>query len=458
MAGIGFELRKILKENSLLSILKVYGYSAVLSSGSWIISILSIVFIGIVNIYITKKYTDIVKFQVVITYLIAFSLIFTGFFQLSFTRYIADRLFEKDYKRVLPNYFGVLFITFLVGLLVFIPLSLWIFPQQSNLFRILFISSFLILCGIWLSNSLLLGLKEYKKIVSFFAIGYLIVIIFSYLIRGFGLEGYLLSFFLGNSFIFFSMVYLIVKHYESDKLFELDFLLNKKHRIYFSIAFAGVFYNLGIWIDKFIFWINPETNYNVIGKLNASIVYDLPIFLAYLSIVPGMAVFFYRLEADFAEKYDNLFNAVRTDGTFEQIITYKNDMIETIRIAIKETIITQGIFNILLYIFSENIFKVLNIPLLYLPLFYIDLVGVQLQLAFMAILAILFYIDRKRESLFLTLLFFCLNGIFSYLSIKAGYIFYGYGFALSLLISFIISLIILRRNIDDIEYETFSLQ
>lgn len=163
MAGIGFELRKILKENSLLSILKVYGYSAVLSSGSWIISILSIVFIGIVNIYITKKYTDIVQFQVVITYLIAFSLIFTGFFQLSFTRYVADRLFEKDYKRVLPNYFGVLFITFLIGLLVFIPLSLWIFPEQSNLFRILFISSFLVLCGIWLSNSLLLGLKEYKK-------------------------------------------------------------------------------------------------------------------------------------------------------------------------------------------------------------------------------------------------------------------------------------------------------
>ena len=33
MAGIGFELRKILKEDRLLSLTKVYGYSAILSSG-----------------------------------------------------------------------------------------------------------------------------------------------------------------------------------------------------------------------------------------------------------------------------------------------------------------------------------------------------------------------------------------------------------------------------------------
>ena len=42
MAGIGFELRKILKEDRLLSLGKVYGYSAILSSGPWVISILAI--------------------------------------------------------------------------------------------------------------------------------------------------------------------------------------------------------------------------------------------------------------------------------------------------------------------------------------------------------------------------------------------------------------------------------
>ena len=42
MAGIGFELRKILKEDRLLSLAKVYGYSAILSSGPWVVSIIAI--------------------------------------------------------------------------------------------------------------------------------------------------------------------------------------------------------------------------------------------------------------------------------------------------------------------------------------------------------------------------------------------------------------------------------
>lgn len=64
---------------------------------------------------------------------------------------------------------------------------------------------------------------------------------------------------------------------------------------------TGLFYNLGIWVDKFIFWLHPVTGSTVIGPLRASLVYDLPVFLAYLAIIPGMAVFLVRMETDFVE-------------------------------------------------------------------------------------------------------------------------------------------------------------
>lgn len=457
MAGIGFELRKILKEDSLLSVLKVYGYSAVLSSGSWIISILSIIFVGIVNIKLTNQHSPIIQFQVIVTYLVSTSLIFSGFFQLSFTRYIADRLFEKDFYKVLPNYFGLITITVLFGLLFCIPASIFIFPGYSNLLRVNFVSSFVVLACLWNSNSLLLGLKEYKKITLFFFVGYVIVIILSIFFRNFGIEGYTLAFLIGNSFIFFAMFTLIVKNYKSDRLVEFDFLFSKKHPFYFSMALSGLFYNLGIWVDKFIFWFNQETSHNVIGILRASVVYDLPIFLAYLSIIPGTAIFFYRLESDFAEKYEQLYEAIRTYGTYEQVIRFKNDIIEIIRISIKETIIVQGIFNILTYIFSERIFESLNIPLTYTPLLFIDMVGVQLQLCLMVTLSILFYMNRRRETLIITIVFFLTNGILSQLTINLGFMYYGYGFALSGLISFVISLIMLKRSVDELEYETYCL-
>ncbi|MGB9731589.1 MULTISPECIES: exopolysaccharide Pel transporter PelG [Calditerrivibrio] len=457
MAGIGFELRKILKEDSLISIFKVYGYSAVLSAGSWIISILSIIVIGIVNIKLTNNYKTIIQFQVVITYLIAFSLIYSGFFQLSFTRYISDKLFEKDYYRILPNYLGVLSITIVLGLIFTVTLSVYLFPEVSNLFRVTFVSSFIVLSCIWISNSLLLGLKEYKKITFYFFLGYLIILILSIFTREIGLEGYIASFFIGNSFIFFAMFSLILKNYKSNRFLEFDFITNKKHIFYWSIAFSGLFYNLAIWADKFVFWFNKETSNNVIGLLRASVLYDLPIFLAYLSIIPGTAIFFYRLEADFAEKYDILFDAIRTDGTYEQIIKYKDEINEVIKMAIKETIIVQGIFNILLYIFSDKIFGFLNLPITYTPLFFIDLVAVQLQLCLMVVLSILYYMNRRKESLWVTIIFLLTNIILSQLSIKMGFMYYGYGFGLSSLISFTFSLILLKRSIDELEYETYCL-
>jgi hypothetical protein len=43
------------------------------------------------------------------------------------------------------------------------------------------------------------------------------------------------------------------------------------------------------------------------------------VFLAYLSIIPGMAVFLVRIETDFVEYYDKFYDAVRSGGSLEYI-------------------------------------------------------------------------------------------------------------------------------------------
>ena len=68
-----------------------------------------------------------------------------------------------------------------------------------------------------------------------------------------------------------------------------------------SLVAVGLLYNLGIWADKFMFWFFPPTSQPIIGALRASLIYDLPVFLSYLSIIPGMAVFLVRIETDFVE-------------------------------------------------------------------------------------------------------------------------------------------------------------
>jgi len=457
MAGIGFELRKILKEDRLLSLTKVYGYSAILSSGPWVISIIAIVLVGFINLANLGEVSDAFRFQVVITYAIALasSLIVTGILQLPFTRYIADLIFNHKEDEILPSYFGAIFLAWALGLPTVIPFYIWIFEGQSMLFLLGVISTFLILCGVWISSILAASLKYYNGVVWAYFVSYALIVLFSYYF-GDNIIMLIYIFFLGNTILFVTLMTFIIKSYNSTIFMKIDFFL--ADNFYWTLGIAGLTYNLGAWVDKFIFWYHPATGHNVIGKLNASIVYDMPIFLAYLSILPGMAIFFYRLESDFAEKYDLYYDAVRSGGTLGIIQQYRNDMVDVIRHAIHEILMIQGIIDIILFLTAPTIFELLNIPQLYLGLLYILTIGAMLQISFMSVLAILYYLDRKKVAMWLCISFFVLNTVLTLLSIDLGPAYFGYGYTVSLLIVFIASLLIIRNEMNRLDYETFMLQ
>ena len=49
MAGIGFELRKLLKKDSLLGLVQAYAYAGVIGSGPWVLSIVGMLLIGFLS-------------------------------------------------------------------------------------------------------------------------------------------------------------------------------------------------------------------------------------------------------------------------------------------------------------------------------------------------------------------------------------------------------------------------
>ena len=94
---------------------------------------------------------------------------------------------------------------------------------------------------------------------------------------------------------------------------------------------------------------------------------------------------------------------------------------------------------------------------MYLGLFHVLAVGAQLQLGFMSVMALLYYLDRRKVAMWLSILFFILNGILTFSSIYIGPSMFGYGYAVSLLIVFTISLFIIKRELWELDYETFML-
>ena len=89
MAGIGFELKKILDRQSFLSDLTAYMYAAMVSSGPWLMSILSLAVLGVYH-NSQPRHIHHELFQATVVYTYAFSLILVGVVQVVATRFMAD--------------------------------------------------------------------------------------------------------------------------------------------------------------------------------------------------------------------------------------------------------------------------------------------------------------------------------------------------------------------------------
>lgn len=456
MAGISIELRKLLQKGSLTSLTLAFGYSATLSSGNWLIAVFSIFFFSQLAYLLLGVGKDALIYQVLITYAVAISLILSGPFQLMFTRYVADRLFEKELEKILPNYLTALVLCMLFSFGITILLTFYLFEDKPYYYHVLFSFTVSVLSGLWLTNALLVGLKRYKHIFLSFAVSYVLSgILFVFLIKK-GLALGFTAYYIGQ-FLLLNLLMLRIMHdYPSDKLVDFDFL--NKRRAYYSLAFAGFFYNFGIWADKFVFWFSPLTGESIFANIRTSVVYDIPVILSYVSLLPGMAVFFLKIEVEFAERYDEYYKAVREWGTLELLYKTANRMIEGAKAVFYETLRVQTITNIFILFLEGFIFRILKISFLYIPLFHILLLGATLQLGFMVLFALISYFDLRRSLAILSFSFASLNFILSITSQLLGPYYYGYGYAASLLIANILGMITLRRFLSEIHYRTYMLR
>jgi len=246
MAGIGFELRRILDRDSYAATLQAYIYAGLISAGPWVLSILSVLIVGILSLSVVVPETNVVQFLVSITYLMAVSLTVTGGLQLIFTRFVSDRLFDGQDEMLTPNLFGLLLLV-TIGSVTSGGAFCWLyFPV------VIFLS----------------GMKAYNRILLIMFLGYATMVVASAFLRHFNKEGLLLGFLLGHTLLLYCFVIEIIRQFPIKRWFAFDFL--NRELIYISLFFTGLLYYAAIWVDKFIFWLNPLTSEAIVGPLRAS--------------------------------------------------------------------------------------------------------------------------------------------------------------------------------------------
>ncbi len=453
MAGIGFRLQKILRKNTYRGLIEAYLYSALVSTGPWLLSIFGLGLIGIlVRYYVT--FAEASLFRAIVVYTFMASLVATGPLQLGTTRYIADRLYLNDKRALLPCFHWVGFWVLVGGGLLAaafyglsgLPLS--VAASGVVLFQMI--------CLCWAGMIFLSAAKDYMAIVRAFALGYGLGVVGALLgAARWQLPGLCWGFTLGQVVLVWLLAVRVRKEFPSERAEEavvFEHLKALPHLIW-----IGLFYNAGIWVDKVIFWFGPHGK-QVAGPFYASQAYDTCLFIAYVSIVPSMALFLIRIETGFYKHYAAFYSVITQGGAYDAIMERKREMIEALRLSVARLLKLQGAVTLVCILQAPVLAEFLGLGLDLVALLRVAMLAALVQVMLLILLIVLLYFDWRREVALISLLFFFSNALLTLATQFGPDRYHGFGYLVACLLTLCTGLIVFERKLETLEYETFTKQ
>lgn len=453
MAGIGYELKKIFKEESISRIAGGVVYSSFITIGPTILVIGTIISLYILLGFLSVSYYDRELLSSTILYGFIFSLLVTTPFNGVMSRYIADKIYEEKYEDILPSFYTGISLNMFLGSLLGIPFVLRlifigrvdpIFAFMSYLFYISLIITFYSM--IYLSAT-----KDYKIITIFYVMGMTSAFLLSFILRYLGLsiiEAILYGMTIGFLLIALLEFSYMKRYFTSNSKDYWDCL--SYFKIHKNIWISNLFYILGLYIHNFVFWTHPSQI--IIAKSYVSMQsYDMATFLAMFTNISTIILFTVMAETKFNTKYQ-AYNEAVIGNTWSEIESYKESMFRLLIQQISyilsiQFIITAIIFLIVMVLFPRIGFSG-SILIIY-PSLIVGFIAIFLMYCNTIFMA---YFDDNRGASYTTISFFLAVLIGSLFSLRLEESFYGFGVTIGAFIGWSFSFFRLKfieKNFDE---------
>jgi polysaccharide biosynthesis protein PelG len=451
MAGIGFELRKLLARDDLIGIAEGYGHAAIATSGPWLFTILAlgaILAIGAPN----APPSELAAFRLIIVYNFSFSMVLTAPVTIVMTRYLADSIHAKDVEQAPAALLGGLLITYAAA----VPPAGALYAWYAHLSRAAYLAAFvdfLLIAGIWTVSVFLTALKNYRALVLSFGLGMALGIVSAALLAGsWGAPGMLQGFNIGLAVTLFSLIARIFAEYPTRA--SRPFIFMPYFRKYWDLALAALAYSTAIWVDKWLMWLAPEHQTLPTGFVSFP-EYESAMFLAYLAVVPSLAAFTLTIETSFFEKYTRFYDDILRHVSYGKIEANHRDLMQSLMEGARNFIILEGSVVFVGILLAPQIFDFLGISYLELGIFRLGLLGAFFHSGLLFLLIVLSYFDLRRINLAIAGLFLVTNCIFTLGTLKFGFAYYGYGYCLSALVAFAAAFLATGHFLDRLPYQAF---
>lgn len=201
-------------------------------------------------------------------------------------------------------------------------------------------------------------------------------------------------------------------------------------------------------------WFAPEGEIQRSGLISYPD-YDSAMFLAYLSIVPSIAAFVLSIETDFYESYLRFYKRILHHASFAEIEEAHHGIVASILRGARMFVVLQGSICVVAILTAPRLFTVLGINFAQIGMFRIGVLAAFFHVLFLALSITLSYFDLRLTTLRLQLLFLVTNGVFSWCTLQMGFSYYGYGYFLSAVTTFVATFLAVAYYLNRLPDQTF---
>ncbi len=456
MAGIGFELRRLIHEDGgLISRIRGYTIAGLVSSGPWIVTIMGLLFINAAAPLVLQREVY-EEFRAIVTYAFAFSLIIVGIVQMSLTRRAADLLYARRYSQLLPALAqGVRTVGF--GQAALGALFCWLVGLPIGL-SIAAILLYVIVSLTWLALIWCGATKDHQSVLHAYCWGTLVAFIGVFCTSsGFlgipqSAPALVMAYALGQGLTLVLLLKAAIRALDMGGTKDQPVL--KTVKTYPRLALVGFVYNAAIWVDQIVFWIVDGVGVQPYVSFHP--LYDSAKFIAYATVIPTLAIMLVRIETSFYECYRAFYGSILQGFPLEVIEERKAAMLTDLRESTVRLLRVQGFVTILMILLAPTLVEALGMGEAAIDIIRACCIGAFFHVLLLVVILIQLYFDLRSNALWTAIVFLALNGAMAVWSVSTGLHSYGVGYAIASFFGLVFGYWMLTRNYDRLEYLAFT--
>lgn len=457
MAGIGFELKKLFVGRGVVRKLRAYAYAGIICSGTMILAIALLLCLQQMAKAFGAGEHERELLVVTMVYALFLSMLLTSCFQTYLSRYVADLIYQEKPQKVMPSLLGGALVLMVPGGILY-ALLLGTADELTTLQKLLNWTLFMELIPTWLQMSYITAAKDYRSILTVFALGIAMVLMLGFVLLMAGVNAVTALQFalvMGYGMMLVGFMRVLLVYFPSGEGSAFAFIGWLSHVP--DLLITGFLGMAGAFVHIVVMWFSP-LGMSVTGGFRQASLFDAAAFYAFLVTVPTNINFVVSIEVNFYGKYRQYFDAITGGGTIGQIAVARDNMRTVLRQEASKLVQVQLFFLVVYMLAMRYFLSGIGFTSDMVAMFQVMSIGYSAYALGNSLMLLLLYFNDRRGAFAVAAALFFVNLGVSLLTMNGPVLLYGLGVPMGGMAMFLVAMSRLIAYVNRIDFHVFCSQ